>query len=137
MTINEARAAALTARQARTLDKLIRTPDGDIASWRERIERGDYAYRVARVYRDGARAYGLIEHADAAEALANAPAGGNTLYPGADHPLQALHWAPFTACPKLVHDYAEDLPAVIVTPDSFDVEHPITAEEWAHLTGAH
>ena len=124
MTINEARAAALTARQARTLDKLIRTPDGDIASWRERIERGDYAYRMTRIYHDGARAYGLIEHADAAEALADSNAYTSRV---ADHPLQALHWAPFTACPKLVHDYAEDLPAVIVAPNYFDVEHIIKA----------
>jgi hypothetical protein len=134
-----ARAASLRARQDKALDKLWRF-DGIVTTFRAGLEADKYAYRYERSYSNGTISRGLISHADAAEALESTPAGGYAYYPGQGDPLQGLMFAAHCECPKLVSDYAETLPLVKITADTFTVipgELPtITAEEWAHLTGS-
>lgn len=134
MTIETARAASLAARCRRSLDKLWRDPEtGEHYTLGARLTEGHYAYVLIHEWRDGTVSRGLISHADAANALTREP---STLYPGADDPRQGLQFAAFTEAGKLVCDYAaETLPTVRVSADAFEVTHPITEAEWAHLTG--
>lgn len=92
--------AANAARQAKALDRPYRQTDGTIATFRERIDAGRFAYRTERHSTEGRTRYGLIEPDDAREALAGAGA--------------SLAFAAYNECPKLVCDYADTLPTVIV-----------------------
>jgi hypothetical protein len=134
-----ARAASLRARQDKALDKLWRF-DGVAETFRAGLTRGKYAYRYENTHTDGTISRGPITHADALQALTDTPAGGYAYYPGQGDPLQGLRFAAHCECPKLVSDYADALPLVRITRDSFEVipgELPeITADEWAHLTGS-
>lgn len=115
MTITDARAASLAARQERVLDTTVHTTDGDIATWRTRLARGDYKYRTARVYSDGKRAYGFITHADAAAGL--------TRGEGESDPNQGLRYAPWLQAPKVVYDFAVGLATVALTRGTVEL-HP-------------
>ena len=137
MSIETARQAALTARQDAALDKRYRDRQtGRIYTLRGELEAGAYGYRIETEGRDGKRVYGFIEHADVASALADAPEGGRSFYPGQDHPLQALQFAAYIEVPKLAFDYAEELlSTVTVTPHTFTVERLASPAELAHLFG--
>ncbi len=97
MTIVQARAAALKARQDKALDKLIHFQDAGVTTFRTRIDRGDFAYRYQHTHTDGKNSYGLVSHADAAEAIAT-------------RGLAGLSFTAYDECPKLVSDYADTLP---------------------------
>jgi hypothetical protein len=99
-SINEARAAALAARQGRALDKPYRFSDGGIHSFRTRIDGNEFTYRVEHYDRDGRIRRGLITPEDAAEGLSGAG--------------KSLAFSAYAECPKLVFDYANSLPIVIV-----------------------
>jgi hypothetical protein len=98
MTTAIARAASLAARQDKALDRPYRLSDGRVVTFRERIEAGEFAYRTEHHAADGKVRRGLIEHADAAEAAAG----------------HGLAFASYNECPKLVSDFAETLPTVVV-----------------------
>ena len=110
------------ARQARLdtiLDRRMRDRiTGEIYTHRERLARGAYAYRVTSIERGKRDTYCLI------------------LATECTNPCDPCYLTPMVPVPKIVHDYAEALPALECDENTMTVRHYVTDAEWAHLAGA-